>query len=72
MLVVTSAGAAEAAYSHQTPLDCTMDEVLTPFKACARYVGMSYQQPQVFYRAAEADDDTLDEFRKAFAGRLQK
>ena len=29
MLVVASAGAAAEAYSHQSPLDCTMEDVLT-------------------------------------------
>ena len=72
MLVVTSAGAAEASYLQPTPLDCTMDEILTPFKASANYVGMTYLEPLVFYRVSEADDETLDGFRKAFSGRLQK
>lgn len=72
MLVVTSAGAVEESYSHQSPLDCTMDEVLTPFKASANYVGMPYLDPLVFYRAVEADENRIREFCRTFAERLQK
>ena len=72
MLVVTSAGAAAEAYSHQSPLDCTMEDVLTPFKACAGYVGMTYLNPLVFYKAEEADEKTLGQFRKVFSERLQE
>ena len=72
MLVVTSAGATEESYSHQSPLGCTMDDVLTPFKACARYVGMTYPEPLVFYCAVEADDEKIGQFSQAFVKRLQK
>lgn len=71
MLVVTSAGAAEEAYSHQSPLGCTMEDVLTPFRASAIYVGMTYLKPLAFYRAAEADEDAINAFCKAFSEKLR-
>lgn len=72
MLVVTSAGAAEESYSGESPLACTMDDILTPFRACAKYVDMTYLDPLVFYRAAEADEETINQFCKVFSGKLQE
>lgn len=70
MLVVTSAGATEHTYSAEGLIQSTIDEVLTPMKASALYVGMDYLEPLAFYSAMGVSEVTLDEFRLAFAGRL--
>jgi glutathione-regulated potassium-efflux system ancillary protein KefF len=38
--IVTTAGASEFTYSHAGLIESTMDEVLSPMKASALYVGM--------------------------------
>ncbi|WP_215776386.1 NAD(P)H-dependent oxidoreductase [Paludibacterium sp. B53371] len=70
MLVVVSAGASEYTYSSQGLVQSTMDEVLTPMKASALYVGMRYLQPLAFHEAMGASLETLQGFGEAFAARL--
>ena len=71
MLVVTSAGASEHTYSAGGLVKSTMNEVLTPIKASALYVGMTYLEPLVLYNAAETDDRILNEFFRKFANLLK-
>lgn len=70
MQVVVSAGATEYTYSTEGLIHSTMDEVLTPMKASAHYVGMSYLPPLALYSAMGASEAKLNEFRLAFAERL--
>ncbi|TOP86014.1 NAD(P)H-dependent oxidoreductase [Vibrio parahaemolyticus] len=63
MLVVASAGATEKTYSAQGLIQSTIQEVLTPMKASARYVGMSYQEPIAFYEAMGASSEQMDSFK---------
>jgi glutathione-regulated potassium-efflux system ancillary protein KefF len=48
-----------------------MEEVLTPMKASAYYIGMQYNQPLAFYEAMGASGATLHEMERRFAERLQ-
>lgn len=70
-LVVTSAGASEHAYSAEGSVRSTINDVLTPMKASALYVGMKYLEPLVLYNAAGTDDKALNEFCEKFAGCLE-
>lgn len=69
--VVTTAGASEFTYSHEGLLNSTMEEVLTPMKASALYVGMHYRQPLAFYEVAARNKDKLSEFQTRFADELR-
>jgi len=71
MQVVVTAGANALTYSEQGLIRSSMDEVLTPMKASAYYVGMKYNQPLAFYGAVGASPETLATFQAAFAERLQ-
>jgi glutathione-regulated potassium-efflux system ancillary protein KefF len=70
MQVVTTAGASEHTYSAEGLIRSSMDEVLTPMKASAYYVGMKYKQPLAFYEAMGSSHDTLATFQTAFTTRL--
>ncbi|MBK1685930.1 NAD(P)H-dependent oxidoreductase [Rubrivivax gelatinosus] len=70
MQVVVSAGAAEATYSHQGLIRSTMDEVLTPLKASALYIGMRWEPPLAFYGVMNADAARLAGIGQAFAQRM--
>jgi glutathione-regulated potassium-efflux system ancillary protein KefF len=70
MLVVTSAGASEHTYSHPGLIQSTLEEVLTPMKASALYVGMNYLPPLGFYEALGASDEKIDAFRKRLVEKL--
>lgn len=69
--IVTTAGASEFTYSHDGLLNSTMEEVLTPMKASARYVGMRYRQPLAFYEVAARNKNKLSEFQTRFAAELR-
>ena len=71
MQVVVTAGAIPHTYSSEGIIKSTMDEVLTPLKASAYYVGMQYNQPLAFYDAMGRSESELAEFQQAFATRLQ-
>ena len=62
MLVVTTAGATSNMYSENGLIQSTIQEVLTPMKACALYVGMTYTAPLYFFEAMGASVEKLDEF----------
>jgi glutathione-regulated potassium-efflux system ancillary protein KefF len=65
MQVVVSAGATAHTYSETGLIQSTVQEVLTPMKACALYVGMSYAEPLAFYEAMGASGDKLSRFQQA-------
>ncbi|PIO99457.1 NAD(P)H-dependent oxidoreductase [Pleomorphomonas carboxyditropha] len=70
MQVVVSAGATEQTYSATGLIQSTVDEVLTPMKASAYYVGMKYLPPLAFYNAMGVSEETLAAFRRAFVEKL--
>lgn len=71
MQVVVTAGASRHTYSAEGLIHSTMDEVLTPMKASAYYVGMNYAPPLAFYDAMGARGEPLATMQKAFAEKLQ-
>ncbi|NCB56157.1 MAG: flavodoxin family protein [Gammaproteobacteria bacterium] len=66
MQVVTTAGASEFTYSADGLIKSSMEDVLTPMKASAYYVGMKYNQPLAFHNAIGASDEAIAEYQKAF------
>jgi glutathione-regulated potassium-efflux system ancillary protein KefF len=70
MQIVTTAGASEFTYSADGVIHSSMDEVLTPMKASAYYIGMKYNQPVAFYNALGASDEAIATFKATFAERL--
>lgn len=70
MLVVATAGASEHTYSQGGIVESTIEEVLTPMKASALYVGMKYDQPLAFFEAADAPTEKLTQFQTKFSQRL--
>lgn len=70
MLVVASAGATPHTYSEAGLVRSSIEEVLTPMKASAYYVGMNYSSPLAFFGARGADHKRLAEFQSAFKERL--
>jgi glutathione-regulated potassium-efflux system ancillary protein KefF len=72
MQVVVSAGATEFTYSSEGLIHSTMNEVLTPMKASAHYVGMDYLSPLAFYSAMGVSEETLKGFIDRFAECLAK
>lgn len=70
MQVVVSAGADAHTYTHQGLIRSTMDEVLTPMKASALYVGMRYLPPLAFHGMMGASEAMLASAGRAFTDRL--
>lgn len=70
MLVITTAGATAFTYSKEGIINSSMDEVLTPLKASALYVGMSYADPIAFYEAMNPSAEKLDAFKQVVLKRL--
>ncbi|WP_153112088.1 NAD(P)H-dependent oxidoreductase [Propionivibrio limicola] len=70
MLVVVTAGAAEHTYSDAGLVQSAIDEVLTPMKASALYVGMRYAKPLAFFEAMAASTEKLADFSTAFMNSL--
>ncbi|MEI7374758.1 NAD(P)H-dependent oxidoreductase [Dickeya chrysanthemi] len=66
MQVVVTAGATAFTYSADGIIKSTMDEVLTPMKASAYYIGMSYNPPLAFFEAMGKSQNELGEFQRAF------
>ncbi|MFM2479814.1 NAD(P)H-dependent oxidoreductase [Celerinatantimonas sp. YJH-8] len=69
-LVVVSAGASQSTYSHSGLIQSTMDEVLTPMKASALYIGMKYLQPLVFLDAMGVSEERIADLKAQLAQRL--
>ncbi|TRO38276.1 flavodoxin family protein [Pseudomonas putida] len=70
MQVVVSAGATQHTYSYQGLVQSTVDEVLTPMKASALYVGMNYLAPLTFYETLGASEQKIKSFQERFADTL--
>lgn len=70
MQLVVSAGAGAYTYSAEGIIHSSMDEVLTPMKASAYYIGMKYNRPLAFYEAMGASPESLDGFGAEFVERL--
>lgn len=71
LLVVVTAGAAEPTYSRSGLIRSTMEDVLTPLKASALYVGMQYSHPLAFFSAMGASEQSVTAFQHTFVQRLQ-
>jgi glutathione-regulated potassium-efflux system ancillary protein KefF len=69
--IVTTAGASEFTYSAEGLIRSSMDEVLTPMKASALYVGMKYNAPLAFYGAMGLETSQLEAMAGRFAACLQ-
>lgn len=70
MLVITTAGATEFTYSKAGMINSSIEEVLTPLKASALYVGMNYAEPIAFYEAMNPSQARLDAFKETVLARL--
>lgn len=70
LLAVVTAGATAFTYSAEGQVQSTIEDVLTPLKASALYVGMRYAEPLAFYEAMGASGAKLAEFAAAFTQRL--
>ncbi|MDD0811546.1 NAD(P)H-dependent oxidoreductase [Curvibacter sp. RS43] len=70
MLVVVTAGATAHTYSAEGLIHSSIQDVLTPMKASAFYVGMPYAEPLAFYEAMGAQGDKLAGFQDALRSRL--
>lgn len=71
MLVVATAGATRHTYSAEGLIRSSIEEVLTPMKASALYVGMEYSDPLTFYGAMGAQGELLQGFQSTLKQRLQ-
>lgn len=70
MQVVVTAGATEYTYSDAGLVKSTIDEVLTPMKASALYVGMHFAKPLAFFEAMGVSAERLADFSKTFMNSL--
>ena len=70
MQVVVTAGATEHTYSDVGLVKSTIDEVLTPMKASALYVGMRFAKPLAFFEAMGVSGERLADFSKTFMNSL--
>ncbi|MDW6091313.1 NAD(P)H-dependent oxidoreductase [Vibrio rhizosphaerae] len=70
MLIVTCTGAGESTYSPTGLVQSTMKEVLTPMKATALYVGMTFIEPLVFHEAMDITPQKLTSFEDQLSQRL--
>ena len=71
MQIVVTAGATAFTYSSEGMIRSSMEEVLTPMKASAYYIGMQYNQPLAFYQAMGLSAETTREIERQFTERLQ-
>ena len=70
MLVVVSTGASAYTLSNEGLVQSTIEEVLTPMKASALYVGMNYLPPLAFHDAIGATPERIEGFQQALALKL--
>lgn len=66
MQVVVSTGATQHTLSHQGLVQSTVEDMLTPMKASALYVGMDYLAPMVFHDAVSASAEMIEAFQTRF------
>ncbi|MCR4524200.1 NAD(P)H-dependent oxidoreductase [Bosea sp. 47.2.35] len=72
LLVVTTTAGDAKAYSGEGRLGFSIEEVLTPLRASARYTGMTFSKPLAFLGAAGAGPDALRGYQEALATRLRE
>jgi glutathione-regulated potassium-efflux system ancillary protein KefF len=72
LLVVTTTGGDERAYSRDGRLGFTIEEVLTPLRASARYAGMRFSKPLAFFGVLGAGPDALRGYQNTLAARLSE
>lgn len=72
LLAVTSAGAGEPMYSRDGLVQSTMAEVLTPMKANALYVGMTYAEPLVLFNSMDVEPERLQAFKAQLTAALSE
>lgn len=70
LLAVVTAGAAEPTYSAAGLVQSTIEEVLTPLKASALYVGLRYAKPLAFFAAMGLPAAQLNAIGDSFVKRL--
>ncbi|WP_241613061.1 NAD(P)H-dependent oxidoreductase [Rosenbergiella epipactidis] len=70
MLVVTTAGASSHMYSESGLIQSTIEDVLTPIKASALYVGMKYTHPLYLFDAMNASEEKLADFSLKVVGTI--
>ena len=70
MQVVVTAGAGEHTYSDAGLVKSTIDEVLTPMKASALYVGMRFAKPLALFEAMGVSAEKLADFTSVFTNSL--
>jgi len=70
LLVVTTTGGEASAYTREGRLGFTIDEVLTPLRASARYTGMTFSEPLAFL-GASGSASALRGYQDALAARLR-
>ncbi|WP_312655420.1 NAD(P)H-dependent oxidoreductase [Kluyvera ascorbata] len=66
MQIVVTAGATAFTYTSDGVIKSSMEEVLTPMKASAYYIGMQYNQPLAFYEAMGKSQTELEQFQNSF------
>ncbi len=71
LLVVTTTAGGEDAYSPNGRLGFTIEEVLTPLRASAKYTGMKFAKPLAFF-GASSDANALRGYQQALAARLRE
>lgn len=69
LFVVTTTAGPEDAYSPKGRLGFTIEEVLTPLRASAKYTGMTFAKPLCFF-AASGNTSALREYQQALTARL--
>lgn len=69
LLIVTTTGGSARDYAHEGKLGFTIEEVLAPLRASARYTGMTFSRPLVFF-AASGDPASLRQYQDELAERL--
>lgn len=72
LLTVVTAGATAFTYSAEGLVQSSIEEVLTPLKASALYVGMRYAAPLAFFEAMGAAAEKRAAFQSAFVDRLKQ
>ncbi|MEW9899035.1 NAD(P)H-dependent oxidoreductase [Chitinivorax sp. PXF-14] len=70
MLAVVTAGASAYTYSEAGLIRSTIEDVLTPMKASAHYVGMRYATPLAFFEARGLDQGKLATLEQSFVERI--
>lgn len=69
LIVVTTTGGSARDYSREGSLGFTIEEVLAPLRASAKYTGMTFAQPLVFFGAG-GDKASLRRYQDELSKRL--